>query len=205
MLGPLCDGWHRFAIGGCMLFHNIDEIPAVREKVRAAAQVTRQALAEQLVHNPMEAMFTLKFEEFGRHHLEARTLNIIEQLNQSFTVMASLAAAEYLLDRFGNFGGLQLNPGTRRGRDIQSLNPQNVTIEAEVFTCGRSYFRRKLRNDTERFIGANAEHCFVFFYCPILYQGRPRQGRQYDLEQEYALTDQGPVIEIRALDRLEIL
>lgn len=189
-----------------MLLHNLDEIQVRRDQIRAAAQVTRQALAEQLVWNPMEAMFTLKFREFGRHHLEARPLNIIEQLNQSFTVMASLAAAEHLLDHYGDFGGLELNPGARSGRDIQSHNPQDLAIEAEVFTCGRSDFRRKIMNDTRRFEGANADHCFVFFYCPITNNGgESRQGRQHDLELEYALGNRGPAIEIWALDRQDIL
>ena len=184
-----------------MLVHNICDIVGIRDQIRNAATATRQNTLHDLHINGMRALATLKFGANGNHPWRNGGWNIIEQVNQSFTIMASLAAAEYLLDRFGNFGGLHLNPGARQGRDLISHQPQILAIEVEVFTCGEGYFRRKLRNDTRRFIGANADHCFVFFYCPVLFQGNPRQGRQFDLEEAYALGDQGPEVEIWALNR----
>ena len=56
----------------------------------------------------MEALHLIKLEEIGHHYLFDGRLNLIEQLNQSFATMASLAAARRLLDRLPSCGGMQL-------------------------------------------------------------------------------------------------
>jgi hypothetical protein len=92
-------------------------------------------------------LHTLKFERFGCDPLEEndRRLNLIEQLNQSFHMMTHLAAAQRLLQCFGNCGGLPLNMGTNPGRDIASNHP-NV-VEAEVFAAVRPTNNGKLHKE----------------------------------------------------------
>ena len=78
-----------------MEVHNLDQIQYLRGQVRGAALLARQKL-NTLSSDPMEALYTLKFEKHGHHPLKVHELNLIEQLNQTFTVMASLAAARHL-------------------------------------------------------------------------------------------------------------
>ena len=112
--------------------------------------------------------------------------------------MASLAAAEHLFERFGVDVEIHLNPPNAPGSDVY-INPP-LDVRAEAFTVGEALFRRKLRNDIRRLVRVPGEFRFVFFYCPG-YQA----GRKHGLEQRYALGDQGPEVEIWALDRQDIL
>ena len=100
-----------------------------RDQVRNAAQATHEKL-HTLNKDSLETLYTLRFEKFGCHPLEKRQLNIVEQLNQTFTTMASLAAARLLIGWFPQSGGLRLNLGAVRGRDIESINPKVVEAEA---------------------------------------------------------------------------
>ena len=86
---------------------NLDDVEKLRQRVCNAAACTRRKLAD-LPDDPMEALHLIKLEEFGHHYLFDGRLNLIEQLNQSFATMASLAAARRLLDRLPSCGGMQL-------------------------------------------------------------------------------------------------
>lgn len=66
----------------------LDDIAKLRCKVRKAAALTRVKLAK-IPDDPMEALHTLKLDEHGYHLLEDRRWNLIEQLNQTFHIMAS--------------------------------------------------------------------------------------------------------------------
>ena len=93
---------------------NLHEIENLQERVRCAAQRAHVKLVT-LSGDPMAALLTLKMDKFGYHPLEDRPLNLIEQLNQTFHTMVSLAAARHLLKRFPDCGGLHLNPATAPG------------------------------------------------------------------------------------------
>ena len=112
----------------------------------------------------MEAFLELKFEAFGRHPLDRRQLNLIEQLNQTFTIMASFAAADHVFRWFPESGGIRLNLGTTPGWDVESIGSNDV--HAEVFTAVTPNNNQKLRKDIERLNRSNADNRYVFFYAP---------------------------------------
>ena len=86
------------------------DLQKLREEAREAAEHSRENLCNALSDDPMEALYALKFEQRGRSpRNSSRPLNLLEQLNQTFTVMATLAAAERLLQWFPSCGGLRLN------------------------------------------------------------------------------------------------
>jgi len=187
-----------------MFLYNVNEIPPIRDQIRAAAAATRHNPLCNLDVDEMEALYTLKFGPNGNHPLNGNGWNFIEQTNQTFTIMATLAAAEYLLNEYPECGGLELRLANAPGRDIRSVNP-NV-VEAETFTVGEALFRRELRYDINRFIGAEAENCFIFYYCHANEGNQQEQmEQQMDLEQHYTLGDRGPEVQIWRLSREQIM
>lgn len=168
-----------------------NQIAGMKSKVRSAASLTLQNL-RALGSDPMEALWTLKFEPQGHHPLSGQRANIVEQLIGTFTVMATLAAADLLLKSFPNTGGLVLRPGNIPGREIESVNP-NV-VEAEVLALVNMDANNRLGRNINRMVKSSADNRFVFFYCPDHAAGRRR-----DLEEA------GTGVRVWALGRDEIL
>ena len=177
-----------------MEIRTLAELQELEELVLKQAERTRENLS-LLDSDPLEALYTLKFEQFGFHPLEGRPWNLIEQLNQTFTILASIAAARYLFERFPECGGLRLNLATKGGRDIESLNPSVVNFEAEVFATVDTRNNRKLKEDLGRLPEPpDNGHCFVFFYSPS-----SKSGHRPDLAPK------GSKAEVWALSREEIM
>ena len=164
--------------------HNLRDIEELRARVWNAAQLTREEL-NTLNADPLEALRKLKFEEWGHHPLHEpkehrplhgskkhRRLNFIEQLNQTFTILVSLAAAERLMEWFPQAGGLRLNLGATRGRDVEGIIPNEV--EAEVFAAVRPNNNGKVTKDIKRLEMSPASNRYVFFYAPGCSYGRKR-------------------------------
>ena len=165
-----------------MEVHSRSQIQSLQEQVRDAARLAREEL-NTLSTDPLEALHRLRFEKCGYHPLKGHELNLIEQLNQTFTVMASLAAALHLIKWFPQSGGLRLHLGTESGRDIESIRPnkmEKVEVEAEVFAAVHPNNNGKLKADVKRLAKSRAASRYVFFYAPS-HSHSP--GRQCSLEQ----------------------
>ena len=116
-------------------------------------------------HDPLDALAVLKFGEAGKDPLDPqRSLNILEQLNQTFTYLASLAAARWLLNRHPECTPLILNLGTASGFDITSGCGRFV---AETFAVTHPKSNDKLRKDIEKVRKSEVAYRFVFFLSPI--------------------------------------
>ena len=146
-----------------MEIYTLEELQVHRANV--IAQVGRaRAELNNLVPDPLEAFYALKFERIGFHPLNGNELNLIEQLNQTFHELASFAAASYLIEHFPQCEGLRLAQPFAQGINIRSIVPD--LIAAEVFTAVNPGNNRKLIRDAERVDETQAEHRFVFFYSP---------------------------------------
>lgn len=167
-----------------------NQISTLKSRIRAAANLTYQNL-RGLDSNPMESLWSLKFEPLGHHPLTGQKLNIVEQLISTFTVMATLSAAQRLLEGYPDCGGLVLRPGNIPGREIQSLRP-NV-VEAEVLAIVDMTSNRLGRN-INRMAKAQSDNRFVFIYCPGY-----APGRRQDMEEP------GTGVQVWALRRDEIM
>ena len=141
----------------------LDDVFAIQDRIREAARRSRLRLQE-LSADPLLALHTLKFEEFGYHPTEPRQLNFIEQLNQTFTMLTTLAAACHVLEWFPGSGGLRLNLGATPGSAIISLT-MNL-VEAEVFATVRPQNNSRLVGAISKMSKSPAAHPYVFFYSP---------------------------------------
>ena len=63
----------------------------------------------------------MKFTEMAWHPIDDRPLNLIEQLNQTWTYLVTLKALPFLFERHPAAGGFRLNLGTASGTDIESV------------------------------------------------------------------------------------
>ena len=78
------------------LIQSTQDVEAVRAEVLRSAERTRAWLSG-FVGEPLGLLKAMKFEAIGTDPLTGEPLNLIEQLNQTFTVLVTLRAVERLL------------------------------------------------------------------------------------------------------------
>ena len=122
---------------------------------------------------PMALLKSLRFEMVGHDPLTGEPLNVVEQLNQTFTILVTLRAVERLIELHPDAGGFRLALGTSSGRDIESVAPDMVA--AEVFSATHPNSNQKLKNDLARLSADPARHRYVFFAAPGYVAGRHEQ------------------------------
>ncbi len=125
----------------------------------------------------MAFLFQLKFQEVGCDPLNLfRQLNLIEQLNQTFTYLASFNGAEFLFDQHPKVQYLTLNLGTSSGFDIQTS--EGGGIAAEVFAAVTPRNNHKLASDIKKVYAADTKYRYVLFMSPEHeagpYRGTPK-------------------------------
>ena len=147
------------------------DIDRYMEKILASAEETQINVCELSGNKEaMDLLYRMKFEAIGCDPLNSqRRLNLIEQLNQTFTYMASLKAARYLFANYNDLKSLTLNLGTRSGWDIETNDDGGVI--AEVFAAVSRKNNRKLEKDIKKVSEATARRKFVFFMCPRFEEG----------------------------------
>ena len=98
-----------------------------------------------------------------RRPTEDRPKNLIEQINQTFTYLASVRTACWLLEDHPEAGSLRLNLGTVAGSDIESLDG---LVAAETFASVNPRNDDKLKDDIVKVSATAAIHKYVFYICP---------------------------------------
>jgi hypothetical protein len=119
---------------------------------------------------PMALLKALRFELVGHDPLTGEPLNVVEQLNQTFTILVTLRAIERLIELHPGAGGFRLALGTSSGRDIESVAPNLVA--GEVFSATRPTSNQKLKKDIARLVSDPARYRYVFFAAPGFVAGR---------------------------------
>ncbi len=147
------------------------DVVGLEVRVLAAAARTLELLPTLLVMpNPIDAFARLRFEPIGHHPIQDRALNVVEQLNQTFTCLASLRAAAWILSRHPESGPLRLNLGTASGSDIEAIDG---SLAAETFAAVTPRNNDKLRGDIRKVSLTTARLKYVFYICPQLGASEP--------------------------------
>jgi hypothetical protein len=145
--------------------------------VRDAAERTVRALRAILTseRDGLQVLRLMKFAEIGHHPIDDRALNVIEQVNQTFTYLVTLEAARWLLEQHPELGGLRINLGASAGFDLESRDPG--FLAAEAFAATHPGSNDKLRKDVRRLQekADGTKHRYVFFSCPKFQFGRQTQ------------------------------
>ena len=75
---------------------------------------------------PLDLFYSLCFQPVGHDPLTGESLNVIEQINQTFTILLSLRAVESLIEMHPKANGFRLALATSSGCDIESVKPDLV-------------------------------------------------------------------------------
>jgi hypothetical protein len=141
------------------------------EKLETSAEVSMLSIANLAADNDaMSFLYECKFHENGFDPLDhSKPLNFVEQLNQTFTYLASFKGAEFIFSKHVDVKSLTLNLGTSKGTDIETDDGGGVV--AEVFASVKPSSNSKLQDDIQRICFKEAKHKYVFFISPKIEYG----------------------------------
>ena len=149
-----------------------EDIKNYIEDLRISAEEAQLQLSDISGYaEPLELLYRIKFEKICFDPLnQQRSLNLIEQVNQTFTYLASFRAASLLFSWHPALDSLTLNLGARSGTDIESN--YDGGIAAEVFAAVTPQNNKKLIKDIEKVTKVKAVHKYVFFMCSDIDKGQ---------------------------------
>jgi hypothetical protein len=108
----------------------------------------------------------MKFEEIGCHPIEDRRLNLIEQVNQTWTYAVALAAVLKLLEFHPDADGFYVAPGAHMAIPLDIMSRREHFVGAETFAAVDPRNNRKLARDLLKMSNRPEQHRYVFFCSP---------------------------------------
>jgi hypothetical protein len=162
----------RKIAGGPLIVSNVADADALMDKIRNTAASVRSWMAEQS-GDPLEMLRRMKFEPVGFHPIEGHALNIVEQVNQTWTFCVALSAARQLLVLHPNVGGLRLAPGADACQALDIMSVKEGCVGAETFAAVTPQNNGKLAKDLLKLSARSELHRYVFFMSP-LFKGNNR-------------------------------
>jgi hypothetical protein len=164
-----------------VILNNIADIQDHIVDITHAAEQAQLRITEMSEStHAMDFMAKLKFEKMGYDPLDSdRDLNFIEQLNQTFTYLASMKAAEFLFNEHLEISSLTLNLGTAPGSDLETSDCGGIA--AEVFAATKPSSNNKLNKDIQKVSETDAKYKYSFFMCPDVESGEYRQKSTSDV------------------------
>ena len=160
--------------------NNIKELKQFEKKLYESMDKTLFQISSEIGLNSSQTLFSkMKFGGIGFDPLDSkRELNIVEQVNQSFTYLSSFYALEMPFTEYPKLAPFRLNLGTASGSDIES---ECGELAAEVFAAMAPTNNQQLRKDINKVLETNAKLKFVFFICPNFELGRRPQFERDDV------------------------
>ena len=150
-----------------------DDADRLMETVRGSAQRVHDWVAAQ-TGDPLQMLRHMKFDAIGFHPLEGHALNLVEQINQTWTFAVAIAAARQLLELHPEAGGFHLAPGAHASRALDIMSVAEGLVGAETFAAVNPRNNDKLRGDLAKLAGRTETHRYVFFMSP-LFPGNERR------------------------------
>lgn len=153
------------------IVNDISELKQLEQKLYKSMDETLSQISFEIGLNSSQTLFSkMKFGGIGFDPLDSkRELNIVEQINQSFTYLASFYALEVIFTVYPELAPFRLNLGTAPGSDIES---ECGSLAAEVFAAVSPSSNQKLKKDINKVLETDAKLKLVFFMCPNFELGR---------------------------------
>lgn len=150
--------------------HSLTEVDWYLDQVRDAARRVENRLRELLdskAADPLELLRRLKFEQVGFHPVEDRSLNVVEQINQTWTYAVALAAARKLMALHPDAGAFRLAPGAHASLALDIMSEAEGLVGAETFAAVKPQNNNKLKNDLAKMAQRKEDHRYIFFSSPL--------------------------------------
>ena len=154
-------------------------IAAERTKIIQSTELIFEKLKESLRNGtPIDFFHAIKFEKAGCDPLNTtEQWNLIEQINQTFTYLASLKASEILFEEHESLKTVKLNLGTTDGYDLIGTDAKGRDIVvAEIFATVNHRNNAKLRSDIEKVMTSEIDRRYVFFAADNIQASNPYVG-----------------------------
>ncbi len=140
------------------------ELEPMLLRINEAARSAVESVVElSAIAAPLDLLRTIKFQKLGFDPLAHSRLNLIEQVNQTFTYVATIDALRYLFRKHSAASPFIVNLGTASGHDIAS---NDGSVVAEVFAAVSPESNDKLKKDVCKLAAVVANHRYVFCSCP---------------------------------------
>ena len=142
-----------------------DDVERQLGLVRASAARV-QAWISAFRGDPIDLLRHMKFETVGFHPVEDRPLNLVEQINQTWTYAVALAATAKLLELHPNAGGFKVAPGAHMPLPLDIMSVLEGEVGAETFAAVHPRNNGKLAGDLAKMSGRIERYRYVFFCSP---------------------------------------
>ena len=150
---------------GCMRVCNTGDIDRYMDQVRDAAAKIQKWMAAQ-DGDALGLLRRMKFETGGFHPILGHPLNVIEQINQTWTFVVALCAARHLLEMHPDAGGFVLAPGAHAAIELDIMSEAPGLVGAETFAAVHPANNKKLKLDLLKLAARTERHRYVFFMSP---------------------------------------
>jgi hypothetical protein len=160
-----------------LVVRSTDDAARLMGLVRASA-ARAQAQVASLSGDPLGMLRRMKFDQIGYHPIEDRPLNLVEQINQTWSMAVAIEAAKKLLELHPEAGGFRLAPGAHASLELDIMSVESGLVGAETFAAVHPRNNGKLRADLAKLAARQERYRYVFFLSPIF----PRTERQTLLE-----------------------
>lgn len=161
-----------------ILIRSADDADRLLDTIRGSAQRAHHWIAAQR-GDPLDMLKRMKFDPVGFHPVEDRPLNVVEQINQTWTYFVAAAATKQLLELHPDVNGFYLAPGAHASRDLDVMSVAPGIVGAETFAAVHPRNNRKLEGDLAKMAARHEVHRYVFFMSPKY----PQAGRHLTMEK----------------------
>jgi hypothetical protein len=148
-----------------MLVHTIEDVDRYLAQIRKSAVSAQEWIRAQTC-GPFDLLRRMKFDRVGFDPIEGQALNIIEQINQTWTALVAIEAARQLLSLHPDAGGYRLEPGAYGSIPLDVMSVAPGLVGAETFATVDYRNNRKLQKDVKKMAARSERHRYVFFMSP---------------------------------------
>lgn len=160
-----------------LIVHTTADADRLMDLVRASA-ARAQAQVAALSGDPLDMLRRMKFDQIGYHPIEDRPLNLVEQINQTWSMAVAIEATRKLLELHPEAGGFRLAPGAHASLELDIMSITPGLVGAETFAAVHPRNNGKLRADLAKLAVRPERFRYVFFLSPLF----PTTERQLRLE-----------------------
>lgn len=148
-----------------MLITSHQQVQDLRHQILKSIEIARHAVVANAEHS-LPWLTELRFGKLGIHPLDGHPLNFIEQINQTFTYLVSLAGVDVLLTRHPDAGGFLIAPGAHASLPLDIMSQKAGVIGAECFAAVDPTNNNKINRDLEKLRARTERYRYIFFSSP---------------------------------------